>query len=119
MKFLAAEKKVAGSRETENHGDYLAKGTLGTQKRRPPHSALTNQGRLHGRGDAHTGPKGQPTLLVGSLCNQWKEMREPLSSETLWRGTPKFLRDHKPLLLPLLFASVVTSPLSTHLHRSP
>lgn len=34
VKFLAAKEKEEGSREAENCKDYLAKGILGTQKRR-------------------------------------------------------------------------------------
>lgn len=83
-----------------------------------PHSALVNKGRLLGRGDAHAGPKGKPPLLTGSLHKLMEKMKEPLSLETLWKGTSRSLEDHRPSRpLPLLFASVTTSPLDTHLDR--
>ena len=101
--------------EAENYEDYLAKGNSENTEKEAPHSALTNQGRLRRRSGACAGPERELTSLAMSSCNLWKKMREPLSLETLWKGTFRLLEDHRaPLPLPL-FASVTTSPLGTHL----
>ena len=71
----------------------FGKGKSRNREKEAPPSALTNQGRLHGRGDGHTGPKEETACLAASLCNRSKRMREPLSSETLWKGGPMPLED--------------------------